>query len=85
MSLNKIFIIFNIFRQNTMNKNNYKNNYKNIKKCKSKNWTASPLQPAKNSTFNDVQFVKMCHRAKIQNALSQNNRWYHRRYQNNSS
>ena len=47
MSLNKIFIIFNIFRQNTMNKNNYKNNYKNIKKCKSKNWTASPLQPAK--------------------------------------
>ena len=48
MSLNKIFIIFNIFRQNTMNKNNYKNNYKNIKKCKSKNWTASPLQPAKN-------------------------------------
>ena len=31
-----------------MNKNNYKNNYKNIKKCKSKNWTASPLQPAKN-------------------------------------
>ena len=46
MSLNKIFIIFNIFRQNLMNYN--KNQKKNIKKCKSKNWTANPLQPAKN-------------------------------------
>ena len=55
MFLNKIFIIFNIFRQNTMNKNNYKNNYKNIKKCKSKNWTASPLQPAKNILFANCQ------------------------------
>ena len=27
----------------------------------------------KYNTFNDVQFVKMCHGAKIQNALSQNN------------
>ena len=39
---------------------------------------------SKNITFNDVQFVKMCHGAKIQNALSQKNWSYHRPYQNNS-